>query len=230
MTATRTSPVGISVEQLAVAWARQERAAAGSTVVLGHEISGRLRLGIPWQAPSTDALACATILRPNGLAPESEEVFWIVALAAAAAASATRPGWPDLLFAEDGRQVGAVNLDVQLGPGRIESVVVSLRIDLGSLHHRAGAHPMRRDEVVEAFASHALRLGALADDRCADLLEEYAGVSAVIGRRVRARLLPRGETRGTAVAVDPLGLLVLESPTGMLERLSPRTVLRVEPA
>lgn len=224
----RSGPVGISVEQLAVAWARQEGAEAGSTVVLGHEISGRMRLGIPWQTRSADALACATVLRPADLLPEAEEVLWVVGLAAAAAATGAKPGWPDLLFNDEGQQIGAVNLEVQLGPGRIESAVVSLRVDFHALGLPSGGGEQIREGIVTAFASHALRLGEMAEGKRADLLEEYAGVSSVIGRRVRVRLLPKGETRGTAVAVDPLGLLVLESPTGMLERLGPRTVLRVE--
>lgn len=238
MTPRRSAPVGISVEQLAAAWARQEGAAAGSTVVLGHEISGRMRLGIPWQIRPVDALACATVLRPQRLAPEAEDVLWIVALLAAAAATGAKPGWPDLLFADDGCQVGAVNLDVQLGPGRIESAIVSLRVDMTGLSGRTGVpasdgevcpgEPLR-DAMVTEFANHALHLGLLAEDQRADLLEEYAKTSALVGRIVRARLLPKGESRGTAVAVDPLGLLVLESPTGMLERLRARTVLRVDP-
>ena len=227
MSSRRSSPVGISVEQLAAAWARREGAEPGATVVLGQEISGRMRLGIPWQTRPADALACATVLRPQ-LRPEAEDVLWVVALCAAAAATGAKPGWPDLLFNGDGRQIGAVNLDVQLGPGRIESAVVSLRVDLSALGHPSDGREKIRENMVAAFSAQALRCAALAEDTRADLLEEYAGVSSVIGRRVRTRLLPKGETRGTAVAVDPLGLLVLESPTGMLERLSPRMVLRVE--
>ena len=227
MSSRRSSPVGISVEQLAAAWARREGAEPGATVVLGQEISGRMRLGIPWQTRPIDALACGAVLRPQ-LRPEAEDVLWVVALCAAAAATGAKPGWPDLLFNDEGQQIGAVNLEVQLGPGRIESAVVSLRVDLHALGLPSGGVEQICEGIVTAFVSHALRLGEMAEGKRADLLEEYAGVSAVIGRRVRARLLPKGETRGTAVAVDPLGLLVLESPTGMVERLGPRTVLRVE--
>lgn len=234
----RRLPVAISVEQLAAAWARTEDAPVGATVVVDHEISGRMRLGIPWQTKPADALACATVLRPRVL-PEAESVLWVVALVAAARAVGVRPGWPDLLFTDNGTQIGAVTLDVQLGPGTIVSAVVSLRVDFATLLTNAGgssidAEPSMdeesaRAEAVAAFAANARRCSDLAEDRRADLLQEYAELSWLTGRRVRAKLLPKGETRGVAVTVDPLGLLVLESPTGMLERLSPVTVLRVDP-
>ncbi len=228
MSPLRRAPVGISVEQLAAAWARQDDAPAGATVVVDYEISGRMRLGIPWQVRPVDALACATVLRPSVL-PEAEAVLWVVALVAAARATGARPGWPDLLFTDDGRQVGAVTLEVHLGPGTIVSAVVSLRVDVVSLGTALGT-TLNRDHMVEAFITHALRCSALAEDQRAELLNEYAEVSALAGKRVKAKLLPKGETRGVAVTVDPLGMLVLESPTGMLERLSPVTVLRVDPA
>ena len=227
MSATRFTPVGISVEQLAVAWARREGAAAGSTIVVGHEISGRMRLGIPWQPTPGTALACATVLRP-ALLPDVEDVLWVVALVAAAQATGARPGWPDLLFNEDGRQIGAVNLDVQLGPGRIESAVVSLRVDVPGLVASADGRVQPRESIVEAFVEHALRTSSLAEHGVSAILDEYAVCSALIGQIVRARLLPKGDTRGRAVAVDPQGRLVLESPSGMLERLMPATVLRVD--
>ena len=204
----------------------------GATVVVDHEISGRMRLGIPWQTKPADALACATVLRPK-LLPEAESVLWVVALVAAARAVGVRPGWPDLLFTDNGTQIGAVTLDVQLGPGSIVSAVVSLRVDFAQLLTVAGVASINaeaaRAEAVAAFAANARRCSDLAEDQRADLLQEYAELSWLTGRRVRAKLLPKGETRGVAVTVDPLGLLVLESPTGMLERLSPVTVLRVDP-
>ena len=228
----RRLPVAISVEQLAAAWARTEDAPVGATVVVDHEISGRMRLGIPWQTKPADALACATVLRPRIL-PEAESVLWVVALVAAARAVGVRPGWPDLLFTDDGAQIGAVTLDVQLGPGIIVSAVVSLRVDFATLLTSAAGSSIdaesARAEAVAAFAANARRCSNLAEDKRADLLQEYAELSWLTGRRVRAKLLPKGETRGVAVTVDPLGLLVLESPTGMLERLSPVTVLRVDP-
>ena len=229
----RRLPVAISVEQLAAAWARTEDAPVGATVVVDHEISGRMRLGIPWQTKPADALACATVLRPSGLPVEAESVLWVVALVAAARAVGVRPGWPDLLFTDDGVQIGAVTLDVQLGPGTIVSAVVSLRVDFARIQADTGGSSLdvqtTRAEAVAAFAANVLRCTDLAEHKRADLLQEYAEVSWLTGRLVRAKLLPKGETRGVAITVDPLGLFVLESPTGMLERLSPVAVLRVDP-
>ena len=227
MSTTRSTPVGISVEQLAIAWARREGAPAGSTIVVGHEVSGRMRLGIPWQPPPGTSLACATVLRP-ALPPEAEDALWVVALVAAARATGARPGWPDLLFDADGRQIGAVNLDVQLGPGRIDSAVVSLRVDVPGLPGSGDGRARAPEAIVDAFVHHALRAASLAEDTLSAILDEYAGCSSLIGQVVRARLLPKGDARGRATAIDTQGRLVLESPSGMLERLAPATVLRVD--
>jgi biotin-(acetyl-CoA carboxylase) ligase len=220
----RHFPVGISVEQLAVSWARTEAGPTGSAVMIDHEIGGRQRLGIPWKVPSTQALACAVIVHPTILA-DTEDLLWVVGLAAASVAP-VRAGWPDLLFGRDGAQVGAVGLDVQVDRGAIASAVVSLRLDLGAL----GISCEERRSIAESFVVEVVRCTDLAKDMCADLLEEYAEVSALIGNRVKATLLPKGDTRGKAAAVDPFGRFVLESPTGMLERLSAMNVLRVDVA
>lgn len=225
MTEVRHLPVAISVEQIATAWARQDAAPHGSAVIVDHEIGGRQRRGIPWQVPSPDALSCAVIVRPD-LRPEAEDALWVVALVAAHTATGVRPGWPDLLFTEAGIQVGAVGLDVQLGAGTVLSAVLSLRIDAAAI----GEPLEHRRPMADRFVAEVLRCTAMLEGQRPDLLEEYAVASRLIGRRVRARLLPRGEARGRAVAVDPMGTLVLESPTGMLERLSPVSVLRVDPA
>lgn len=229
MEAFRHFPVGVSVEQIAAAWARTELAPEGSTVMIDNEIGGRLRLGIPWKVDPTRALSCAVVLRP-GLGLEAEAVLWIVGQVAAARVAREGQtiycGWPERLVNVDGNEVGAVGLDVQLGPGKVASAAVSLRLDLHSL----GRSIADRRSIAEQFATEVQACAAMLTTTRADLLDEYARASALVGRRVRAKLLPKGETRGTAVAVDPLGQFVLQSPTGMLERLSPVSVLRIDPA
>ena len=42
----------------------------------------------------------------------------------------------------------------------------------------------------------------------------------VVGNRVAIRLLPKGETRGTARRVDRSARLELESPSGLIERIT----------
>ena len=225
MTAVRHFPVGISVEQLASSWARTEAAPAGATVVVDHEIGGRQRLGIPWKVLPPNAFACAVILRPE-FRSEVEAILWVVGLVAAAKAADVCPGWPDLLFDSASNQVGAVGLEVQLNGGSIASAIVSLRLDLG----KRGSDASLRESLTSRFAAEVQRGADLANDKRADLLQEYSDTSCLIDKRVRAKLLPKGETRGKAAAIDPLGLLVLESPTGMLERLSPVGVFRVDVA
>ncbi len=227
----RHLPVAISVEQIASAWARREAGPSGATVIVDHEISGRQRLGIAWKATPSTALSCAVIVRP-ALGPEAEAILWVVALVAAARAVPVSPGWPDLLFSDQGSQVGAVGLEVQAEAGIMTAAVLSLRVDLSALAIVPATSPDMtavRRTIADRFAAEALRCSALAGTDPSELLSEYAALSFVVGKRVRAQFLPKGETRGRAVAVDPTGTLILESPTGMLERLVPGSVLRVDP-
>ena len=57
---------------------------------------------------------------------------------------------------------------------------------------------------------------------------EQQRITSALGDEATLNRGHNSDRFGVAVAVDPLGLLVLESPTGMLERLSPVTVLRVD--
>jgi biotin-(acetyl-CoA carboxylase) ligase len=221
MTELRRFTVGISVEQLAVSWARTESAPSGSAVIVDHEIGGRQRLGIPWKVPSSEGFACAVVVRPK-IDTGASDVLWLAALVAAARVTGALAGWPDLLFDEHEEQIGSVGLDLQIVHGVIQSAVIALRINL-----RALSNTQETGAVAESFVSEVLATTNAAYDQREDLLENYTERSALIGKRVRATLIPHGETRGKAIAVDRVGRLVLESPTGMLEYLVPATVLRV---
>jgi biotin-(acetyl-CoA carboxylase) ligase len=48
----------------------------------------------------------------------------------------------------------------------------------------------------------------------------YEGHCGLLGRRMKLRLLPAGETRGTARGIDKGGGLELASATGMVQRIS----------
>lgn len=65
-------------------WARQESAPAGSALVVGAEISARLRGGVIWRNP--EPLAAAVLARPTGLDPSGADLAWLAASLGAARA------------------------------------------------------------------------------------------------------------------------------------------------
>ena len=133
--------------------------------------------------------------------------------------------WPDsVVDAATFDQVAALKLEIQLGPGKVRSAVATIRIDLDKL----GLGPDGRDAVLEAV------LVAL-DDHSGSMAEGSSGVAAayvgrcgLLGRRVKLRLLPKGETRGLARGVDRSARLELESATGMVQRVAIDTLRELE--
>ncbi len=235
----RHYPVGMSVEALASAWVRQEQAPHGAVVVLDNEVSGRLRGGEPWTVGGDDGLMLAMVARPD-LDPMKEALLWLPASMAAADSLTTATGreqgvlWPDrVVDRETGAPWCSINVVVQLGPGRVDHAVFSMRLDLraGSETGGGGTRPgdgVDREVVIERYVSSArTHLLALQDDP-AGLLSEYTDRCQQMDRRVRVELLPRGEARGRVAAIDADGFLVLESPTGMLERVAPASLRSIE--
>ncbi len=214
--------MSVSAGALAQAWARQENAPHGATVVVDREVSPLGRHGRYWSTPAERTLACAVVLRPP-LPAEQADVAWLVAgLAAAeggeaASGKTLRTWWPDsVIDAATGATVGSIRAEVQLGPGQVRSAVITLRLDLEAL----GLEPAQRDAVLEPFVRSV-------DDITSRLGEGTAGVAAayerrcgLLDKRVKVRLLPKGETRGVARRIDRMARLELESGTGMVERIS----------
>ncbi len=226
---------GMSVEALASSWARGEQAPDGAVVVLDNEISGRLRGGEPWTVGGTDGLMFAMVSRPD-INPLQESLLWLPASLAAADAlvAVTETDhavlWPDRVInrQEEARRC-AVNVSVQLGPGRVEHAIFAVRLDLRRLPEEAldqGA--LQQPAFVSTYVESARRYVELLSSDPDELLAEYAGRCAQMSERVRVKLLPRGEARGRVAGIDRDGFLVLESPTGMLERIAPASLHSIE--
>lgn len=226
--------VGISVEQLALGWLRTEGAPSGSVVLVEQEIVPRQRLGVPWPVPAAATFSCAAIVR-CAIALEDEPILWVAALVAAgrvlasaesghAASIDTALVWPDSVVTTTGSVVGSVNIETQRGPGTVQAAIVSLRLDTREFP----VAESDRAQTAKLFAvALASAVASLAEERDA-LLDEFTRRSALQGSRVRVRLLPRGDTRGTFASVTSDGRARLESSTGMSELLDPSVVLRIE--
>lgn len=226
----RHYPLALSADSLALAWARQEEAPAGATVLVDREVSSRGRGGRVWDIPAEATLAFATVLRP-ALAASAADAAWLVGGSAAVVGAEAASGralatwWPDLVVDGATREpVGAIKAEVQLGPGEVRSAIVTVRLDLGAL----GVDPTRRDELLEAILEAMdAECGSLSRDATVTAAA-YGQRCRLLGERVRLKLLPKGETRGRARAVDSLARLELESPTGMVERISIDTLRELE--
>lgn len=209
-----------------MAWARQEAAPHGATVLVDHEINALGRIGAPWQTTGSASLTCAVVLRPS-LDVEDADVPWLLGGLGAAAGIEACTGssaglspatwWPDKVVdrASD-RTVAAVLCEAQLAPGRVRAAVVTIRIDMETL----GIDPERRDELLSSV------LEAL-NDACDSVVEDPASAASayesrcvLMGRRVKVRLRPHGETRGEVSGVDVHGRLQLRSSTGLVERIT----------
>lgn len=212
--------MGVSGAALALAWARQEEAPHGSTVVVEREVSPLGRHGRLWATPPEKTLSIAVVLRPP-LSVEEADASWLLAGVAAAEGAEEASGrpvatwWPDrIVDKETGDELANIKVEVQLGPGRVRSAVASVRLDLEKLGLLDG-----REELLGAILASLDRVSVGLDEGSEGVAAAYQGRCGMLGRRVKLRLLPKGETRGIARGVDRMARLELESTTGMVQRV-----------
>lgn len=217
----RRFPVAVSAEAMALAWANQEDAPQGATVVVDHEIRASGLHGRLWEVPATESLACSIVLRPTVPVEDADSAWLVAALASAEGAQAVSgremsTWWPDSVVDSSRDQVAAVRAEVQLGPGRVKSIIITLRFNLPKL----GVDPSQKDDLLEAVV-HAVDVAT--DELSsggAGAAAAYEKRCALLGNRVLIRLLPKGETRGTARRVDRGARLELESASGLIEKIT----------
>lgn len=223
----RRFAVAVNAEALALAWARQEAAPTGAVVIVDREISPRGRLGRLWPHPQERTATLAMVWRPT-LGADQADLVWLAAsiglLAAARSLAEPEMGlnWPDALVDAGGRRLGEVRAEVQLAPGRVTSAIVTARLDVDALG------TPDRDAAIAAMVNG---LAAGASDLAADAdgaRASYGDACVLSGRRVIARLLPRGTARGSVRGIDAHGRLELVSSTGFVERVPVDNLDRLE--
>lgn len=229
--AMRIFPVAVSAEVMAQAWANKENAPHGSAVVVEHEINPRGLHGALWQTPPPDTLACAMVLRPP-VSVEEADVTWLVAALGAVEAAEEVTGrsyatwWPDSIVEQKtSDQVGGVKSEIQLGPGQIKSAVVTIRFDVLRLE----LDPEKdRDRLLEALVGAVERVSSQLEQGAAGVATTYGERCAMLGKRAKVRLRPKGETRGIARRVDRAGRLEVESMSGMVERIGVNQLMELQ--
>jgi len=235
----RTYPVAVSVEAMASAWARQEQAPEGATVVAAQELAARGRRGTVWKTIPDRSLSLAVVLRP-ALPPAGEQLLWLLASLAAAegldklGVAEVRLKWPDDIFVGDGK-IGVIRVQAHLGPGQIDSAVLTFRLNLSvtpddvpdaSPASVAGATggTVEPSEVIDAVLT---ALEGRYHGGVEPLLAAYRARCLTIGTRVRAELLPRGEVEGIAKAIDDQGSLEVEVHGGGIHPVTVETLRRL---
>ncbi len=216
----RHVPVALSADALMLQWARREQAPAGSAIAVDNEIAARTRGGSHWVRP--DSLTVAVLARPRTLEPDVADVAWLAGGVGAAAAlddlTAERYvcHWPDRV--ECAVEVGAqehpsvvVTSSTLLGPGRIEHIVVIARI--------AGASHVPSASLISTTIEHLRNAVGLLDEPD-HIVNLYRARCATLGERLTVGLLPHGIVRGRAIDLGSDGSLVIESATGMRERIA----------
>lgn len=217
----RHFPVAVSAEAMALAWANTEDGPDGAVVVVDVEIGARGHRGRVWGAKPPDSLACSVVLRPP-LAAEQGDACWLAASIAAAEGAEAVSGlslatwWPDAIVdASSKEEVSAVRAEIQLGPGKVKSAVLTMRFDLP----RLGLSGDDKDRLLEAVVEAVDRVSQRLDEGPQTLATAYTERCPLIGERMKLKLRPKGETRGRARSIDRLARLELESATGMVERI-----------
>jgi BirA family biotin operon repressor/biotin-[acetyl-CoA-carboxylase] ligase len=213
--AVRSYPALLSTHADALAWARAG-APAGAIVVAEYQASPRGRAGLEWRIEPGTSLAFSLILMP-ALPPEREG--WLYTVSSLALANVLGPDvgieWPDEVWRRDER-LGAVGVEVQLGPELTDWAVVSVLVSHSP--HPRGPLLAKIAEGVEAKAS------ALQEE----VLAEHLARCRTIGRRVRARLIPMGPTgiviSGTATGTKLDGALLIETVKGSHVAVRPQNL------
>ncbi len=214
----RRYEAAVSAEALALAWARQDDGPAGATVVVDNEISPRGRNGRLWPVSADGTLAVAVVLRPGFDVADADAVWLLAGLAGATAIATVKERsvgtwWPDrVVDLTTGAELVMAKAEVQLGPGRVRSAVITLRFDLRGI----GIGIDDKSALLDALGD---AVGAFSGVDAETAATRYSVACVQLGRDVKLTLLPKGETRGRASAVDRAARLHIESRTGMVERI-----------
>ena len=216
----RHFPVAVSAEAMALAWANREDGPHGATVVVEHEVGARGFHGSIWTVPPAGSLVCAVVLRPRLAADEGDVTWLLTGLAALdgaeAASGRTLSAWWPAAVVDGSDEVASVKVEVQLGPGQVKNVVSTMRFDLAKL----GLASEQRDQLLESVVGAVDRAAArLDEDGAPALAAAYQARCAVVGKRVKIKLRPKGETRGTVRGIDRAARLEIASASGMIERV-----------
>ncbi len=209
-----------------------ERGAAEWTVVAaGHQVAGRGRLGRSWASVPGGALQLSVLLRPRMPAERAPLLSLLAAEAMAAAChrvagADVRSKWPNDLLV-DGRKVGGVLPEARVAGGELEHVILGVGVNLtlrdddfpeeirGVAGSIAPGGEVDQARLLEAFLTGFRdEYRPEEPDFAVRVVTAYVAACATIGLRVRAITTAGVAVEGTAVGLDHLGGLVVETAPG----------------
>jgi BirA family biotin operon repressor/biotin-[acetyl-CoA-carboxylase] ligase len=191
----------------------------------GHQTAGRGRLGRTWVDRPGGALMTSLVLRP-AVAPEALGLLTLLAGVAWAEAAREISGldvrckWPnDLLVGE--AKAGGVLASSSVAAHEVRWVVIGSGLNLGAPDVE-GATGLGDVDRVALLGGFLVRVRQALASPSESLAGEVVGsaVSATLGRRVAAVGVDGVRHEGLAIAVDPLGRLVVETVDGSVTMAS----------
>jgi BirA family transcriptional regulator, biotin operon repressor / biotin---[acetyl-CoA-carboxylase] ligase len=215
----RCYPALLSTEAEAQKWARSG-APVGAVVVAEYQASPRGRGGLPWKIPARGA-GFSVVVKPQYLEHQEGRIYVAAITALSDIATLPEITWPDRAWDGD-RQLGAVAVYAEAELFQVLWAVVSFMVD------NAGEQP---EQLVAAVLTN---LDARMEQNLEDLVSDYEGMLATIGRPVTAHLIPMGPNgrriSGTALGVDIDGSLKIGSGQGEGVAVRPQHVGLLEVA
>jgi BirA family transcriptional regulator, biotin operon repressor / biotin---[acetyl-CoA-carboxylase] ligase len=187
----------------------------------GHQTAGRGRLGRTWLDRPGGSLMTSLVLRPL-LHPDRLGLLTLLAGAAWAEAAIDVTGlevrckWPNDLVLDE-RKVGGLLAESSVEGDEVRWVVIGSGVNLADPGVEGSAGLGEVDPVpllggfLQRFAQGYAMPAAAFDDA---VVGRWSTISATLGRRVTAAAADGGRRRGTAVAIDRAGRLVVETDDG----------------
>lgn len=217
---------------------------AGTAVVAELQTDGRGRRGRAWASPAGRNLMVSLAVRPRLAARDAWRLGLAVALAACDACRTVAPvdlKWPNDIVARDGRKVGGLLIETVIDGDRLGAAIIGIGINVNWAVAEMPAEIAGSATSLLELAGTPVDRGALLAELLDRLDAELAGLDA--GRspldryRAACRTLGAAVTveagsraiEGVAAAIDDLGALVVETPSGPVTVTSGE-VVRVRPA
>lgn len=192
----------------------------------GHQTAGRGRLGRIWQDRPGRALMFSLVLRP-AIDPREAGLLPLLAGAAMAEAAGQIAGqiagrevrckWPNDLLIDEAK-VGGILTEAQVAGGVLDHVVMGLGVNLEAPEAVAGAAALGDVDPMALLTAFLMRFRegyrpsgpGFADE----VVRRWTEVASTLGRQVEATRADGVAVRGTAVSVDGLGGLVVDTTQG----------------
>lgn len=214
----------------------EQNAPDGTLVTADLQTAGKGRRGRSWEAPAGANVCCSLVLRPE-LAPDRASMLTLVmALAVCRGIEETADVQPMIKWPNDivlnGKKLVGILTEMSAGQGGINYVICGVGINVRkrafppelsekatTLEDETGQAVSRElliEKLMEQFEQVYARFMKRQD--MSELLEEYNSRLINRGRRVRV-LDPVQEFDGTALGINPLGELLVETDDGQVRQV-----------